>query len=371
MPMAAPTMPSSLIGVTKHRLLPKRCCSPAVQRNTPPKYPTSSPNTTTLSSLSIITAIASRMASIIVLRGMLVARFLALAAQMRRHLGVDALEHVPRGRLRPGMERSVRLGLLLGGDYLVQDLRLALLVALLRPDATPGQMIFQPKDRIPEWPSIGFTFRAIGRRVVRGRVRSGAVGHVLNERRPKVAPGALDGPFCDRMHGQIIVAVYPERRDAKAVAARRERGRRAPGEPLKRRDSPLIVNDVEDDWRLVGRGEDKGRVEIGLRRRAVADPSGRDPGVVLDGRGHRPADRLDELRREIAGDREKAVFARGIHDGELTPVQRIALVGIDLVHHLDDRIAASDQKPGLPIRRKVHVAGLERAAEGAAHRLLA
>ena len=35
------------------------------------------------------------------------------------------------------------------------------------------------------------------------------------------------------------------------------------------------------------------------------------------------------------------------------------------------RIAAGDQQPGLAIGREVHVAGLERHAEGAAHRLLA
>src|SRR5918993_3688772 len=127
MPMAVPTMPSSLIGVSKQRLFPNRCWSPAVQRKTPPKYPTSSPNTTTLSSLSIMTAIASRMASTIVLRGMLVARLLALAAQMRRHFGVNALENVPWRGFGAGMEGDVRFGLLLGGDYLVEDLRLALL----------------------------------------------------------------------------------------------------------------------------------------------------------------------------------------------------------------------------------------------------
>ena len=43
---------------------------PCVQRKTPPKKPTSSPKTTTFSSRPIITSMASRIASIIVLRGM-------------------------------------------------------------------------------------------------------------------------------------------------------------------------------------------------------------------------------------------------------------------------------------------------------------
>src|SRR3954451_7443527 len=115
-----------------------------------------------------MTAIASRMASIIVRRGMLGTRLLALAAQMRRRLGVDALEHVPRRGPGAGMKRPVRLGLLLGGDHLVEDLRLALLVALIGPDAAADQVVFEPKDRIPERPSVGLRFRPVGRRIVRG-----------------------------------------------------------------------------------------------------------------------------------------------------------------------------------------------------------
>ena len=37
MPIAVPTMPSSLIGASKQRLVPYFCWSPAVQRKTPPK----------------------------------------------------------------------------------------------------------------------------------------------------------------------------------------------------------------------------------------------------------------------------------------------------------------------------------------------
>ena len=70
MPIAAPTMPSSLIGASKQRLLPYFCCRPCVQRKTPPKKPTSSPNTTTFSSRPIVTSMASRIASIMVMRGM-------------------------------------------------------------------------------------------------------------------------------------------------------------------------------------------------------------------------------------------------------------------------------------------------------------
>ena len=66
--------------------------------------------------------------------------------------------------LRAGMQRAVALGLLLGGDDLVEDLRLALLVALLRPDAAPDQVVLQPQDRIAERPGVGLGLRAVGRR---------------------------------------------------------------------------------------------------------------------------------------------------------------------------------------------------------------
>jgi hypothetical protein len=37
MPTAAPTIPSSLIGVSKQRVLPYFACRPCVARKTPPK----------------------------------------------------------------------------------------------------------------------------------------------------------------------------------------------------------------------------------------------------------------------------------------------------------------------------------------------
>jgi hypothetical protein len=77
------------------------------------------------------------------------------------------------------------------------------------------------------------------------------------------------------------------------------------------------------------------------------------------------------LGGEVAGDREEAVLLRRIHDRQLAALQRVGLVGVDLVHHLDHRIAAGDQQARLPIGREVHVARLERLAEGAADRLLA
>ncbi len=202
-------------------------------------------------------------------------------------------------------------------------------------------------------------------------MRADAIGDVLDQRRPEIAPGPLDRPFRHGVDGQIVVAVDPQRGNAEAQAARGEGARAAAGDALEGRDRPLVVDDVEHDRRLVGRGEDQRGMEVRFGGRAVADPAGGDPGVALDRRGHRPADRLDVLGREIAGDREEAVLARGVHHRQLAALQRVELVGIDLAHHLEHRIAAGDQQPGLAVGREVHVAGLERLAEGAAHRLLA
>ena len=57
--------------------------------------------------------------------------------------------------------------------------------------------------------------------------------------------------------------------------------------------------------------------------------------------------------------------------GSWRPLQRVGLIGEDLVHHGDHRIAAGDQQAGLPVGREIHVAGRQRLAEGGAHRLFA
>ena len=62
---------------------------------------------------------------------------------------------------------------------------------------------------------------------------------------------------------------------------------------------------------------------------------------------------------------------RGVEDRQLTALQRVPLVRVDLAHHLDERIAAGDQQSGLAVGREIHVAGQKRLAERAADRLLA
>ena len=197
------------------------------------------------------------------------------------------------------------------------------------------------------------------------------VGDVFDERRAEIAARPLDRPSRDGVNREIIIAVDPERRNAEAEAARRESAGAAPRDALEGRDRPLIIDDVEHHRRLVGGGEDKRGVEIGFGGRPIADPSRRDPRVVLDGRSHGPADSLDELRGEISRDREEAERLRGVENRHLPALQRVLLVGKDLAHHVDERIAGRDQEARLPIGREVHVARLERLAKGAAHGFLA
>src|SRR4051812_7827692 len=56
MPTAVAMMPPSLIGESKQRVAPYFFCNPSVTRNTPPKYPASSPNVSTLGSRESITS---------------------------------------------------------------------------------------------------------------------------------------------------------------------------------------------------------------------------------------------------------------------------------------------------------------------------
>src|ERR1700733_1201741 len=274
MPIATPMIPDSLIGASKQRDLPYLRCSPSVQRKTPPKQPTSSPNTTTLLSSAILQSIASRIASTIDMRGMaLNSELLALLAQMTRHLLVDLLEHRRRARLRAVVEGAGALGLLRGVENFCVALRLHLSVALLAPGADADEMDFQPLDRIAQRPRGPLVLGAIFRRIVRGRMRARAVGYPFDQRRAQIGARPFGRPDRDRMDGKIVVAVDAQRRNAEAVSASSESGALAPRDALIGRDRPLVVDDIENDRRPIDRGEHQRRMEIAFRCRPFADPA--------------------------------------------------------------------------------------------------
>src|SRR5215207_4981342 len=91
---------------------------------------------------------------------------------------------------------------------------------------------------------------------------SDSIGDMLDQSGAKIAACSLDCPFRDRMNGKIVVAVDPQRGDTETKASRRESAGAAARDSLKGRDSPLIVDDVEDDRRLIGRCEDERGVEV-------------------------------------------------------------------------------------------------------------
>ena len=233
-------------------------------------------------------------------------------------------------------------------------------------------MLLQARDRVAERVVLGVVAGAVARRIVGGRVRAGAVRDPLDQRRPEVAARALGGPGARRVDGEEVVAVDAQRGDAAADAARREGRRLAAGERLEGRDRPLVVDDVEDHRRAVDVGERQRGVEVGLGGGAVADPRRRDLGVALDRRRHRPADRLDVLRREVARDGEEAGPLVRVHHRQLAALERIALVAEQLAHQLDHRdVVAREQQALLAVGREVHVAGRERERMRDRDRLLA
>src|SRR5262245_43397427 len=98
-----------------------------------------------------------------------------------------------------------------------------------------------------------------------------AIRDVLDEGRTQITPRPLGGPFRDRIDGRIIVAVDAQRGNTEAVSARRKCPRAAASNALKCGDGPLVVDDVEDDGGLVGRGKPERGGTGGLMSRAGTD----------------------------------------------------------------------------------------------------
>ena len=108
------------------------------------------------------------------------------------------------------------------GNDGVEDFSFRLLVTLIRPDAPPDQMILQADNRIAQWPGIGFGLRPVGGWIIGRGVRADAIGDIFDQRRPEIAPRALDRPLRDGIDGEVVVAVDTQRRNAEAKPARRE-----------------------------------------------------------------------------------------------------------------------------------------------------
>src|SRR5271157_1041088 len=121
MPTQSPAINASDNGVSKTRSAPKRCCKPAVARNTPPLTPTSSPKITTLGSSVRARARAKLIASTNVSSGILVLDFLTLASIDAWQSGVEIVEHGfrrTRSDCQITFDRRIHLLLALASHFL-------------------------------------------------------------------------------------------------------------------------------------------------------------------------------------------------------------------------------------------------------------
>ena len=123
---------------------------------------------------------------------------------------------------------------------------------------------------------------------------AGAIGQHLNMSRTRAACRPLAGPLRDRVEGEEIISIHP---DAGHIVAQTTSGevRTSTGEVGVGGDGPLVVDDVQNHWRLEDAGEVESVVIIALCRSAVADPSDAAFVQTLVLRGHCDADSLAEL----------------------------------------------------------------------------
>src|SRR5712692_2579035 len=162
-------------------------------------------------------------------------------------------------------------------------------------------MLSQAIDRIAERPGLRLIWRTVPTRIIARRMSFGAVGEQLDQGWPEIGPGALAGPHRGGVDCEKVVSVDAQPGYPEAYCPRRKSRVLSVGNAMILRDRPLVVDDIQDDRRVVDRGEGQGVMEVGFRGRALADPGRGDAPVTLVGRGHRPADGLAELGAEIAG----------------------------------------------------------------------
>src|SRR5689334_2438144 len=173
MPTAMPAIRPSASGVSATRSAPKRCCRPAVARNTPPLMPTSSPSTTTRSSSSMARESARLTASTSVMLdiALLFLRKLGnLRCVLPRQPRVEMLEHLlrpRRWRIEVGLHDLLYVRLRVPGERLL----LGGCPRAFRVEPAP-----QPEDRLLSPLFLQLFGAAIASRIVRRRVVAQAIG---------------------------------------------------------------------------------------------------------------------------------------------------------------------------------------------------
>src|SRR5262249_33811676 len=201
-PTHNPLMSSSASGVSITRSLPKRCCKPAVARNTPPLTPISSPSRTTSGSSASARASARLMDSTSVTSGIAVlAQAVALCRIGSRQPRIEMIED--GGRLA-WHGREIFLHRLVDAFLALGCERFFLALA---PGSFMDEAGAQSGDRVLLPTGLDFLRRAITRRIVGGGVVAQAIGKRLDQGRSAAFTCARDGLMRRGMHRDGVVAV--------------------------------------------------------------------------------------------------------------------------------------------------------------------
>src|SRR5258706_10483755 len=171
---------------------------------------------------------------------------------------------------------------------------------LVRPDAQYDQMLLKALDRITQRPVFCFAFCPILGWIIACRMGRCAIGEMLDQRRAKVLTRALGSPFRYCIDREEIVAVDPHSGNSVSVSARREGRLLAASYPLKGRDSPLIVHNVQYDRCAIHGRKSKGVMKIAFRRSTVPYPCRGDAAIAFVGRSHGPTDCLAILSSKVS-----------------------------------------------------------------------
>jgi len=147
------------------------------------------------------------------------------------------------------------------------------------------------------------------------------------------------------MHRQKVIATHAQPRDAIAYRLGRERRLFAAGNAVAAGDSPLVICHAQYHRRAIDDGEGEGLVEIAFRARAFAAVTDRDALIVG----------VPKAAPHIAGQRIEAICARRVEHRQLSSLEGIAGIGIDLVDQIEQRIVARHQPAHHSIGRKADV----------------
>src|SRR3546814_11212730 len=132
------------------------------------------------------------------------------------------------------------------------------------PVASRFELLPQGRDRVAERPRRRFLRGTIGARFVRGAVTLGAIGEMLDQGRAVVGPRPVGRPLRRGIDRQRIIAIDAQPRDAITPRARRNGGSLAARKARKAGNRPLVVNDVENNRRLVNHRKGTRREENAL-----------------------------------------------------------------------------------------------------------